>query len=137
LNKKNKAKLVEVDPLYSGTAKNFEEEKTTLDAKYRDCRQRFLSIQSNLYYVKPDAFSEERDNIYKKIEEAVNFAKTNRKRIEDLDTRTKKSIETTSETLQKEYTEEIQKCKTEILEILKNAKLGGSSVDDATIQSIR
>lgn len=137
ISKKNRARLSEIDPLMGALPKDFNEERLCLLAKLREIRQRIQTIDSALNQSKPDAFENERDNIYKRIEEAVSYAKANKKRIEDLDERTKKGLTETKETIEKDFHAEFETLKEDIFKMLKGIRTSGSGPDETSIRSLR
>lgn len=137
ISKKNRAKLSEIDPLMGALPKDFNEERLCLLAKLREIKQRVRVIDSALNQSKPDAFEHERDNIYKRIEEAVNYAKANKKRIEDLDERTKKGLAETKETIEKDFHAEFEVLREDIFKMLKDIRSSGSGPDDTSVKSLR
>lgn len=79
----SKSKLSAIDPLLGDTPQSFEDEKKMLEEKHKGLKQKFLSLVKTLNTERPDAFLTEREGIYKKIDEATQIAKANKKKISD------------------------------------------------------
>ena len=72
----------------------------------------------------------------KRVEEVINFAKTNKKRIEDLDSKCKSSIHETKTQLSSSFKEDIEKLRDAVMKKFKDTPVGGGS-DEAATRSIR
>lgn len=136
ISKKSRAMLSSIDPLIGKIPSGFEEEKECLLTKLKDCKQRVYSLDTNL---KEDKKPDNSAELIQKIEDTMKFCKMNKKRIEELAEKTKKSITETSENLTKVHKEDLQKLNDALLAKIKELKGlgGGSGVDDATVQSLR
>ena len=82
-NKLNKSKLSTVDPLLGNPPQGFDDERKCLEKKLKQVKQKYSLISTSLNEEKPDAFLQERDNVYKRIEEATQIAKSNKKKLAD------------------------------------------------------
>jgi hypothetical protein len=142
ISKKNKSKLFEIDPLMGSLPKDFEEERLCLLSKLRGVRQKVQIIDNVLDEDKVDAFDSERLDIYKKIEEATSSAKASKKKIEELDEKTKKILGMTKEAMQKDLHDQIEKLRETIFKMLKEIRTSSGPVaaggaDESTIKSLR
>lgn len=80
-NKLSKSQLSTVDPLLGNPPQTYEEEHKCLEKKLKQLKQKYSLISTNLKQEKPDAFVQEKENIYKRIEEATQIAKANKKKV--------------------------------------------------------